>query len=78
MPKVTIYTTNACVYCQRVKHFFKEHDVVFEEKNVAVDAKAREEMIEKSGQLGVPVIEIGNDIIIGFNQPVLSELLGIK
>jgi len=77
MPKVTIYTTPSCVYCKMAKAFFKENTIAYEEKDVAVDAKAREEMIAKSGQMGVPVIEIDGNIIIGFDQPRLKEALGI-
>jgi len=75
MPKITIYTTPTCVYCKMAKAFFKENNVAYEEKDVAVDAKAREEMMQKSGQLGVPVIDIDGEIIIGFNKEKLSELL---
>lgn len=77
MPKVTIFTTPTCHYCHMAKEFFKEHNVKYIEKDVTKDTEAREQMIEKSGQLGVPVIQIGDEIIVGFNQPILSELLGI-
>ena len=76
--KVTIYTTPNCVYCQMTKEFFKQNNVVYDEKDVSVDEKAREEMVEKSGQLGVPVVDISGKIIIGFNKEILLELLGIK
>ncbi|KKU14898.1 NrdH-redoxin [Candidatus Wolfebacteria bacterium RIFCSPLOWO2_01_FULL_45_19] len=75
MPKITIYTTPTCVYCKMAKAFFKENSVAYDEKNVASDAKAREEMIEKSGQLGVPVIDVDGEIIVGFNKEKLSELI---
>ena len=78
MPQVTIYTTPSCVYCKMVKSFFQEHQVVYQEKNVAIDAVARNEMIDQSGQMGVPVIDVGGKIIIGFDQPRLKELLGIE
>lgn len=77
MSKVTIYTTPSCVYCKMAKAFFKENTIAYEEKDVAADAKVREEMIAKSGQMGVPVIEIDGKIIIGFDQPRLKEALGI-
>jgi len=76
--KVTIYTTPTCVYCKMAKEFFKEHSVAYEEKDVAADEKAREEMVEKSGQLGVPVIDIQGSIVVGFDQGKLSQLLGIE
>lgn len=60
------------------KEFFKEHKVSYTEKDVASDAQAREEMVQKSGQLGVPVIDIDGEIVIGFDKKKLSELIGIK
>lgn len=60
------------------KEFFAKHGVSYEEKDVAADAKAREEMIAKSGQMGVPVIDIDGNIVIGFDQQKLKELLGIS
>lgn len=78
MADVTIYTTPTCVYCKSAKEFFKEHNVEYEEKDVAADEQAREDMIEKSGQLGVPVIDVKGNIVIGFDEAKLSELLEIK
>ncbi|MBI3627889.1 MAG: glutaredoxin family protein [Candidatus Sungbacteria bacterium] len=77
-PSVKIYTTPVCVYCKMAKSFFAENDVKYEEVNVASDTKAREEMIAKSRQIGVPVIDIGGKIIIGFDKPRIAEALGIK
>ena len=73
-----IYTTPTCVYCQMAKEFFKENNVSYQEHDVSSDAKAREEMINKSNQMGVPVIEVNDEIIIGFDKERLSELLDIK
>lgn len=78
MTKVTIYTTPTCVYCKMTKEFFKNNNIVYEEKNVATDATARDEMIAKSGQMGVPVIAIDGEFIIGFDEFRLKEMLGIK
>ena len=75
---VTIYTTPTCVYCKMAKSFFTQHNIAYTEKNVASDDAAREEMIKKSGQLGVPVIDANGTIIIGFDQPKLSKALGIS
>lgn len=75
--KVTIYTTPSCVFCKMTKEFFKEHNVVYEERNAAADPKARDELIQKSGQLGVPVIDIDGRIVVGFDEPALREALGI-
>lgn len=60
------------------KDFFKEKDVVFEDFDVSTDLEKRKEMINKSGQMGVPVILIGEQLIVGFNKPKIVELLGIK
>ena len=76
MSKVTIYTTPSCVYCKMAKDFFSKNSVEYEEKNVATDVVARDLMIQKSGQMGVPVIEVYGKIIIGFDQPRLKEALG--
>lgn len=77
MTNVKIYTTPSCVYCKMTKEFFKNNNVEYEEKDVATDAVAREEMIAKSGQMGVPVIDIDGKFIIGFDEPRLKEALGI-
>jgi glutaredoxin 3 len=60
------------------KDFFKEKNVEFEDFNVASDQEKRKEMIMKSGQMGVPVIQIGDSIIVGYNKPKIVELLGIS
>lgn len=78
MAKVTIYTTPTCVYCKMAKEFFKQNNITYEEKDVVTDAQAREFMINKSGQMGVPVIMVSDDIVVGFDRPRLSQLLGIK
>jgi len=78
MAKIIIYTTPECVYCQMTKEFFKQNNISYEEKDVSVDDGAREEMVEKSGQMGVPVIDIEGKIIVGFDEKKLSELLGVK
>jgi len=78
MPQVKIYTTPPCVYCKMAKAFFTENKVAFEEVDVAANTKAREEMIKKSGQIGVPVIDVGGKIIIGFDKPRISQALGIN
>jgi len=61
-----------------VKRFFQKNNVEYEEKNVANDQAAVKEMIEKSGQMGVPIIDINGEIVVGFNKEKLSELLNIK
>lgn len=78
MPKTIIYTTPTCVYCKMTKAFFKEHSVSYEERDVSTDAKAREEMLSKSNQMSVPVIDIDGELTVGFDKERLSGLLHIK
>lgn len=78
MAKVVIYTTPPCVYCKMAKTYFNEHNVQYEEKNVMTDIPAQEEMIKKSGQLGVPVIDIDGKIVIGFDKTKIASLLNLK
>jgi len=77
MKSVTIYSTPACHFCQSAKEFLTENKVEYTEHNVAEDAEKRQEMMEKTGQMGVPVIVIENEIMVGFDKSKLSELLGI-
>ena len=78
MPKVTIYTTLSCVYCRMAKEFFKKNNVEYTELNVAQDEQAREEMVKKSRQLGVPVIDVAGEIFVGFDQAGLKKALGLN
>lgn len=78
MQNVTIYTTPTCGYCHLAKEFFAKHGIKYVDKDVAADANARQEMLEKTNQMGVPVIEVGNSIIVGFSEAKLRELLGIE
>lgn len=75
MKKVTIYSTPTCHFCGLAKDFFKANNVAYEEYNVGSDMAKRAEMIEKSGQMGVPVIVIDDEIIVGFNEPKIKEYL---
>jgi glutaredoxin-like YruB-family protein len=76
-PKVTIYTTPTCPYCVMTKMFLKEHGVSFVEKNVAIDRAAADEMIKKSGQMGVPVLDIDGEIIVGFDRDAIKKALNL-
>ena len=75
--EVTIYSTPVCHFCHAAKDFFKENNVEYTENDVAADAEKRQEMIDMTGQMGVPVIKIGEDVIIGFDEAKLRELLKI-
>lgn len=74
---VTIYSTPTCHFCQVAKDFLKENSVSYTEFDVAHDLERRQEMIQKSGQMGVPVIFVGDEIIIGFDREKLASALGI-
>jgi len=75
--KVTIYSTPTCHFCQMTKEYLKENGVGYSEFDVAHDLEKRQEMIQKSGQMGVPVILVGDELIIGFDQERLASSLGI-
>lgn len=77
MQQVTIYSTPTCHFCQMAKEFFKEKGIQYTEYNVLTDLEKRKEMVDKSGQLGVPVITIGDKLIVGFDQPEVESLLGM-
>lgn len=77
MKSVTIYTTPTCHFCHAAKEFFQEHSVAFTEKDVASDMAARTEMIDKSHQMGVPVIDIEGTLIVGFDEGALRKELQI-
>jgi len=78
MMAVKIYTTTTCPYCRMAKEFFKKNNVKYQEINIEHDQKAAEEMIEKSGQVGVPVIDVNGTIIVGFDRPAIEQALKIK
>ena len=73
--KIKIFTTKTCPWCAKVKEFFKANKVKYTEVDVGFNQKAANEMIEKSGQMGVPVIDIDGQIIIGFDKPALEKAL---
>lgn len=74
---VTIYSTPACHFCHAAKDFFTDNNVAFTDIDVATDAEKRQEMIEMTGQMGVPVIRIGDDVIVGFDEAKVKEFLGL-
>lgn len=77
MKNVTIYSTPSCHFCHMAKDFFKEKNIAYTEFDVAGSPEKRAEMVAKSGQMGVPVILIDNDMVIGFNKPKVVALLGL-
>jgi glutaredoxin 3 len=78
MPKVKIYTTPTCPFCFLAKEYLKEKGIEFEEVDVSKNEAAAMEMIQKSGQMGVPVIEIDGQIVVGFDKEKIDELLKLK
>ena len=77
MKNVTIYSTPTCHFCHMAKEFFKENNVAYTEYDVASNLEKRKEMLEKSGQMGVPVIVIGDEITVGFDKPRIVGLLAL-
>lgn len=75
--KVKIYTTPTCVYCRMAKDYFQANNIPYEEVNVSGNEQLINEMVEKSHQRGVPVIEIGNQIIVGFDRKHVAQALGL-
>jgi len=74
---IKVYSTATCPHCIRVKQFLKDNNIIFENIDVSSDQEAAEEMIQKSGQMGVPVLEIDGKIIIGFDKEKIKRELGI-
>lgn len=77
MKNVTIYSTPTCHFCHLAKDYFTANGIVYTEYNVATDLEKRKEMVEKSGQMGVPVIIIGDELTVGFDQPKIASMLGL-
>lgn len=77
MKKITIYSTPTCAYCTMAKNFLTKNNFEYAEHNVADDLKARQEMVDKSHQLGVPVIDIDGEIFVGFDKSAIAGKLGI-
>jgi glutaredoxin 3 len=77
MHTVIVYSTPTCHFCHAAKDFFRANNVEFVDYDVAIDELKRNEMLDKSGQMGVPVIDINGEIIIGFDQQRIKQLLGI-
>ena len=77
MPKIKVYSTPTCPYCFTLKEFLKEHNIKFEDIDVFQDKSGRDDMIKKSGQMGVPVVDIDGQIIVGFDKEKICQLLNI-
>lgn len=75
--QVKVYSTPTCPWCIRTKDFLRENNVVFEDVDVSSNTEAAEEMVQKSGQMGVPVVVIDGEIIVGFDKARIKQSLGI-
>lgn len=75
MKPVTIYSTSSCHFCTLAKEYFKAHNISYTDYNVGLDGEKRKEMIELTGQFGVPVIRIGDQVIVGFREDVIAHML---
>lgn len=78
MKKIIIYSTPSCPYCVALKSYLKERNFDFEDFDVSQDSQKLKEMVRKSGQMGVPVIEIDGQIIVGFDKEKIDKILGIN
>lgn len=76
--KIRLFSTPVCPYCSTLKRFLEEKDIKFEAINVLDDLEAQEEMITKSGQVTVPVLDVNGEFIVGFDRKKIIEKLGIK
>ncbi|MCX6770942.1 MAG: glutathione S-transferase N-terminal domain-containing protein [Candidatus Micrarchaeota archaeon] len=74
-PKVTVYSTPTCPYCVMAKRYLAERGIKYEDVDVAADQARALEMLTKSGQMGVPVLDIGGQVIVGFNRPAIDDAL---
>ena len=77
MPNVKVYSTSTCPYCVMAKEFLKKNNIQFEDINVGINHKAGQELIDKSGQMGVPVLDIDGQIIVGFDKDAISKALNL-
>ncbi len=77
-PRVVIFTTPSCSFCRSAKRYLREQGIPFKDVDVTRDAAAARDMVRRSGQQGVPVLDIGGKIIVGFDRPKIDRLLGLR
>lgn len=78
MNKIRVFSTPSCVYCSTLKEYLTSNKFSFEDIDISLDDKALDEMVERSGQMSVPVVDIDGEIIVGFDKKKIDELLNIK
>ncbi len=76
-PRVVVFTTPSCPWCNRVKSYLRQKGVVFKNVDVSRDRRAAEDMVRRTGQQGVPVVLIGSKAIVGFDKPKIDKYLGL-
>ena len=76
-PRVIVFSTPTCTYCNMAKKYFRQNKIWFRDVDVSRDQTAARDMVRRSGQMGVPVIDIGGKIIVGFDKPKINQLLGL-
>lgn len=77
-PRVIVFSTPTCPYCQAAKKYLQQHGVPFEDEDVTRNIFAAQYMVQRTGQQGVPVIQVGNEIVVGFDRARLDALLGLR
>ncbi len=77
-PRVIVFSTPTCTYCNAAKRYFHEKGIKFKDVDVSRDMSAARDMVRRSGQQGVPVIDIGGKIVVGFDRGKINQYLGIK
>lgn len=77
-PRVIIFTTPTCTFCNAAKHYLRQHHIKFREVDVSRDAAAARDIMRRTGSMGVPVLDIGGKIVRGFDKPRINALLGLK
>jgi glutaredoxin 3 len=77
-PRVILFTTPSCSYCRKAKQYLRQRQVPFKNVDVSRDSAAARDMVKRSGQSGVPVIDVGGKVIVGFDRPKLDRLLGLN
>ena len=77
-PRVIVFSTPTCTYCNAAKRYFREKGIRFKDVDVSRDQAAARDMVRRSGQMGVPVIDIGGKIIVGFDRPKINKYLGLS
>ncbi len=77
-PRVIVFSTPTCSFCNQAKRYFRERGIKFKDVDVSRDRAAARDMVRRSGQQGVPVIDIGGRIVVGFDRPKINQLLGIR